>query len=408
MQTTRGDALFLEASRYYIGGAGAGGRFFPAIGRPLYVAKADGAYLYDVDGNKYIDYHTSSGATFLGYNNPAIRAEIVKALEIGYFCNFETEYHAALAKLICESVPCAEKVRFANSGTEATLAAIRLARAVTGRKKIIKFEGHFHGMHELAFFNCHTALPEIDRNGEIKCIPDTAGIPDEIASLVGCVLPNSAFVRMVREETTREGVILIFDEVLSGFRMCLGGGQEYLGVTPDLATLGKALGGSGIPIAALVGKDSVMQGLNPQGRTVMSGTYTSHILAVIASLKAMEIIRAPGFYGHMNLLADRLYSGLNEIFSKLGVKAVVQGLGARFGLYCGLETLPIYDYREVVRCFDFEMNQKFVRMAFDKQLYIHDYGCRFSPTHHGFTSAHSVQDVDETLQRCEDIFRALR
>jgi len=183
MQTAKGDRLFQEASRYFIAGAGAAGRFFPAIGRPLYLAHADGAYLNDIDGNQYIDYHSSSGATFLGYNHPAIKEEIKKALEIGYFCNFETEYHTRLAQLICESVPCAQKVRFANSGTEATLAAIRLSRAVTGRKKIIKFEGHFHGMHEFTFFNCHTNLPEMDKNGEIPCIPDSAGIPEEIASL---------------------------------------------------------------------------------------------------------------------------------------------------------------------------------------------------------------------------------
>ena len=295
----KGEGLFSEASKYYIGGAGAAGRFFPAIGRPLYLERADGAYLFDIDGNRYIDYHSSSGATLIGYNNPAIKAAIEKALKMGYFCNFETEYHTELGELICRSIPSAEKIRFANSGTEATMGAVRLARAVTGRKKILKFEGHFHGMHELTFFNCHTELPEIDENGEIRVIADSAGIPEEMGSLVivipfnepdifrsclkrhrgeiaavimepvmynaGCVLPKKEFVQLVREETEREGIVLIFDEVLSGFRMCLGGGQEWLGITPDLTTLAKALGGSGVPIAALVGKESIMKGLNPVG-----------------------------------------------------------------------------------------------------------------------------------------------
>ena len=439
MHTHKGDQLFQAASKYFISGVGAAGRFFPTIGRPLFLERADGAYLFDIDGNQYIDYHSSSGATFLGYNNPEIKQAMLHALDLGYFCNYETAYHVKLAELLCASVPCAEKVRFANTGTEATLAAIRLARGVTGRKKIIKFEGHFHGMHEMAWFNCHTALPEPNEYGEIPCIPDSAGIPEEIASMVivlpsnepdifracmkrhqgeiaavimepvmynaGCVLPRREFVQAVRDETERAGTVLIFDEVLSGFRMCLGGGQEYLGVTPDLTTLAKALGGSGVPIAALVGKEWVMKGLNPVGKTVMSGTYTGHILEVLGALKAVEIMRSPGFYDHLNQLADRLYSGMAALLQQYRIKAVLQGVGARFAIYFGLEHTPIYDYREVVRHFDFDMNQRFLRKAFEKYLYIHDYGNKLSPTHHGFTSAHTLEDIEETLTRCEDVFK---
>lgn len=434
--TVQGERLYKEASRYFIGGAGAAGRIFPIIGRPLYLQRADGAYLFDVDGNRYIDYHSSSGATLLGYNNPEIRKAILRALEMGYFCNFETEYHYRLADLICRSVPCAEKVRFANSGTEATLGAIRLARAVTGRKKVLKFEGHFHGMHELAWFNCHTRLPEIGPDGEIEIVADSAGIPPEFGSLVivlpfnepeifvrclkrhrgeiaavimepvmynaGCVLPDREFVKTVRAETEKEGIVLIFDEVLSGFRMCLGGGQEYLGVVPDLTALAKALGGSGMPIAALVGKEAVMGGLNPAGGAIMSGTYTGHLLEVVSALETLKILRSPGFYERLNSLADRLYRGLAEIMQRNGVKAVVQGLGARFGIYFGLEKAPVCDYREVVHNYDFQANAKFLRKAFESGLYFHDYGNRASPTHHGLTYAHSEKDIDETLERCED------
>jgi len=220
-------------------------------------------------------------------------------------------------------------------------------------------------------------------------------------------LPKKEFVRLVREETQKDGIVLIFDEVLSGFRMALGGGQEYLQITPDLTTLGKALGGSGVPIAALVGKEFVMQGLNPSGKTIMSGTYTGHVLEVMASLKAMEIMRSPGFYDHINELANRLYKGMEEVIRQRKVKAVVQGVGARFGLYCGLEETHIYDYRKMVQHFDSAMNQRFVRKAFEKKLYWHDYGSKFSPTHHGFTSAHTSQDIDETIERCDDILKSM-
>jgi glutamate-1-semialdehyde 2,1-aminomutase len=433
--------LYNQACDHLVAGVGAGGRFFPAIEKPLFVERAQGAYLFDVDGNRYIDYHISSGAALLGHNHAAIMKAVKKALKMGYFCNYETEYHEKLARAICECVPCAEKVRFANSGTEATMAALRLARAVTGRPKIIKFEGHFHGMHELTFFNCHTELAEARSGGQLEVIPDSAGIPKslgsevivipfndpeaftaslrrhrgEIAAVIlepvmynaGCVLPKREFIHLVREQTAKEGIILIFDEVLSGFRMALGGGQEYLGVTADLCTLAKALGGCGIPIAALAGREEVMKGLNPVGGTVVSGTYSGHLIEVLASLAAMEVMRSPGFFGRLNSRADRLYAELQGILDRFGVPAVVQGLGARFAIYFGLEEGPIYDYREVVRNYDYQLNRLFVARAFSKGLYLHDYGNRHSPTHHGLSSAHTDRDIDETLNRCQDVVKQL-
>jgi glutamate-1-semialdehyde 2,1-aminomutase len=434
----RGDQLFAEARKYFVGGACAGARFSQTLGRPLYITNANGSCLFDVDGNRFIDYHLSSGATLIGYNDPAIKEALVKALDVGYFCNYETTLHTELAQLICASVPSAEQVRLANSGTEAVIWALRLARAVTGRKKIIKFEGHFHGMHELTYFNCHTRLSDVHKNGEIEIVHDSPGIPEDFANVVivlpfnepeifrtcmknhqgeiaavimepvmynaGCILPKKEFVQVVRDETARAETVLIFDEVLSGFRMCLGGGQEYLGITPDLTTLAKALGGSGIPIAAIVGKKSVMRELNPEGKTIVSGTYSGHLLKVAGSLAALKILSAQGFYEQINATATRLYGGLEEIIKRKGIKAVVQGLGARFTIYFGLEEKPVLDYRYVVNNFNLPMYKKFLKGAIERGLYFHDSGSTFSPNHFGFSHAHTVADIDETLQKIDDVF----
>lgn len=442
MQLSEGNRIFDRASEVFVGGAGSAGRIFSLIGRPLYLQKADGPFLYDVDGNRFIDYHGSSGATFLGYNHPRIKKALLKGVDMGFFCNFETEAHAELGELICASVPCAEKVRFANTGTEATLAAIRLARAVTGRTKILKFEGHFHGMHELVWYNSRKPPTEPNRHGEIELVADTAGVPPEFASTVvvtrfndpdaflacmkhhrgefaaiimepvmynaGCIDTDPSFARLVREQATADGAILIFDEVLSGFRMTLGGGQEYLGITPDLTTLAKALGGSGLPIAALVGKREIMAGLNPVGKTVVSGTYTGHAMYVYGACEALRIMREPGFYQRINTLADRLYRGLREVLQRTGTPATVQGLGARFAVYFGIEHGPILHYHTATRQFDSATNAAFAREAFNHGLYFHEYGTALTPNHHGFSAAHTEAEIDETLNRVETTLRAIR
>ena len=439
-QFAEGDRIAERAAKVFVGTAGSPGRTSAMLGRPLYLQKADGAYLYDVDGNRYIDYHSSSGATFLGYNHPRVKRAMLEAVEMGYFCNYETEAHAEIAELICDSVPSAERVRFSNTGTEATLAAIRLARAVTGRSKVLKFEGHFHGMHELAWYNSRKPATEPNEHGEIELAADTAGIPAEFDSTVvvtrfndpesflacmrrhkgefaciimepimynaGCIYTDPEFAAMVREQATADGAVLIYDEVLSGFRMGLGGGQEHLGITPDLTTLAKALGGCGLPIAAVVGKREIMEGLNPIGKTVVSGTYTGHVMHVYGALEALKIMREPGFYERMGALAQRLYDGLREVLSRTGTPAVVQGLGARFGIHFGIEAGPLYHYRDVARGFDSAFNAVFAREALKRGLYLHEYGSSLTPNHHGFTAAHTERDIDETLDRVESALRA--
>lgn len=432
-----GDAHFKEAEKYLLSGTGAPPRIYPLLGRPLYLSKADGAYLYDIDGNRFIDFHSSAGAALLGHNHPAMKAALLRAVEEGFYCNYESEHHARVAQLICEMVPSAERVRFCGSGSESTASALRLARAVTGRSRILKFEGHFNGMHDWVFFNMDSTLGEPLPNGEVTPAHESAGIPHELDPLMtvlpfnepevfaaamrrhpgefaailmepvmynaGCILPDRDFVRLVREEATRDGAILVFDEVLSGFRMAPGGGQEYVGVTPDLSCLSKAVGG-GMPLSALVGKHEVMNGLTPVGKTIVTGTYTGHLLTVMGALAALEELRKPGFYKRLNQNADRFYAGFNEILQRRKIKAVVQGLGARFGIFFGMEETPITKFREVVKRFDPAMDKRFIRLGFERGLYFRDPGKRIVPIHHGITSAHDESVLDEALNRIDDVF----
>ena len=432
----KSEQLFESAKRHLIGGGGAGGRYHPLLKHPLYLSRGKGSRFWDVDGKEYIDFFTGSGANFLGHDHPAITAAIRQALEVGVICNGETEYHARLADLIAEAVPCAEKTRFANSGTEATLGAIRIARAFTGKPKILKFEGHFHGMHEFLWWNCSAGVGTLRDDGTVAPLADSDGMPAALADLVvvvpfndiiafekavtahqgelaavivepisynqGCIPAQAEFLRQVRATCTRLGLVLIFDEVLSGFRMCRGGAQEYFGVTPDLCTLAKALGG-GVPIAAVCGKTDVMSVLNPVGRTIMSGTYTGHLTAVMGAIACQTELAKPGFYGHLNGLADRLHTGITEALRATGVPGIVQGIGARFGLYLGV-TEPVTNYRQAVRT-NREMEVKFILGCVRRGLYLHDYG---HTMHHGFSSQHTEADIDQSLHIIEDALRELK
>jgi len=434
------DPLFKEAKKYMIGGVSAGGRFHPALKRALFLERAEGCRLYDIDGNEWIDYHSSSGAAFLGYNHPEIRSALEQALEMGFFLNFETPYHKELAALICEMVPCAEKVRLANSGTEATLAALRLARAYTGKSKILKFEGHFHGMHEFVFYNWHSHIGEQKESGELKPIQDSAGIPSamddlvvvipyndidlfketlhrhgrEIAAVIlepvlynaGCIETDRGFLKEIQNITAEAGAVLIFDEVLSGFRMAKGGAQEYYGVTPDITTLAKALG-CGMGIAALVGKDEIMKYLNPEGSVVVSGTYTGALVTVMGALAALKILNSPGFYDDINRKADYFYNRFNDLFKKTGVAGHLQGLGARFGLYFGC-TETVRDFRAAASCYNLAAGKRFIELAVENFLYFHDYGDSIVPMHAGFTAVHTQKDFDETLERLEKILEQMK
>ena len=441
MMTEKQSGILKNAERHMVGGCSAGGRFHAINKGPLYVARADGSKLYDIDGREYIEYHNSAGPMLYGYNNPEINAAVDQAMRAGNFINFETPYHAELAELVCGIIPCAEMMRLHNSGTEATMAATRLARGYTNREIIIKMEGHFHGMNENIWFN-HNAVGKMDEIGEIESIPETLGVPrcfssviknveyndidalervvgrykDRVACVIlepisfncGCYPARREYLQKVRALCDKEGIVLIFDEVITGFRIRPGSAQAYYGVTPDLTTLAKAMGG-GFPIAATVGRKKVMQSLNPTGGVCSSGTSTGALMPVLAAIACMKIVKRPDFFDKLEATGNALYGGMNDLFKKHGVPGHVHGLGARFGIYFGVEDPEmIYNWRQTAKHYDKEMNTRFIQSALDNGLYFHDYGTSPVPPHNGFGLAHTAEDVAVTLEKMDQIFKVLK
>ena len=434
----KNEALFDFASKYLVGGVSGSARLNAAIGRPVYLTHGDGCRLYDVDDNVYIDYNLSHGATFLGHNHPQIRKAIQQALDMGVICAYETEHHSRLAETICRVIPCAEHVRFANSGSEATSAAIRLARTLTGKHKLLKFEGHFHGLHDYVVWNAHSPLRDtLPTYPYVPLYVESAGVPPQLADLVivipwndpaafrqairereheiaavicepvnynsGCILPEPGMLELIREETAKRGIVLIFDEVLSSFRMAPGGAQEYYRVTPDVCTLAKAVA-NGLPLAVVAGKRDFMKALSPLGPAAHSGTYSGHLFSILAALASLGEITQPGFYDTIFANATRLYSGLQGLFDAHRIPARVQGLGARFGIFFGV-TKEVKNYQEAARI-DGELGHAFIRACFERGVYFHNYG-KMALGHHGFSAAHTAADIAESLGRVEEAVKAM-
>jgi len=417
------EQLYAEAQRYLVGGVCSSARTHPGLGRPFFISRGDGSKIYDLEGREYIDLCTSYGAALLGHNHPKINAAVQQALEMGTICSYETPYHAQLAKKVCELIPCAELVRFTGSGTETTMHALRVARAATGKDRIVKFEGHFHGYHDYVQFNWWPEAVDYEPGQPRPLIRESAGMPagmeqylivlpfndvaalettltqrkDEIAAVIlepinynsGCIVPHEGYLERLRELTAENDIVLIFDEILSGFRTGPDCAQGYFGVTPDLCTLGKCLGG-GTPLSAFCGRREIMEHVSPLGRSTHSGTYNGHLYMIMAGLAALEEISRPGFYDHIYAVADRLYPGLQEVIRESGVKAHVQGLGARFYIYFGLDE-EVRDYPTASRK-DKELERRFWGAAIRHGLYFH------AGVHYGFSSAHTLEDVDRILE----------
>lgn len=414
--------LYEQAQRYLPGGVSATARANAAIGHPLYVTRGDGARIYDVEGREYIDMCMSHGASLLGHNHPRLKAALTQALDLGILCSYETEFHVALARRVTELVPCAELVRFAGSGTETVMHALRLARSATGRDKIIKFEGHFHGYADALNFS---AAPPLDQAGSAQApwaYPESSGVPAsahrdivivpfndppaleaafathgrETAALVlepinydqGCIVPQPGFLQLCRDLCDRHGVVLFFDEVLTAFRMALGGAQQYLGVTPDLCVLGKAFGG-GTPISAVAGKRAIMQHLRPLGRSEMSGTYLAHLTTVLGALAALDEYSRPDFYKGLHAIGDYFYTGFQDLIARSGVPVQLQYVGPRFGLYFGIRD-AVTNYRQAARR-DRVLEHAFLAGCYRRGVYL-----AVSP-HHGYSAAHTEADMDRVL-----------
>lgn len=426
----RVEEQFEQARRYLAGGVSASTRVNRALGHPLYFDRAEGCRVWDLDGREYLDLCCSHGATLLGHGDAQVRRAVEAVLDRGAACSYENELHTDLARLLCETVPCCERVRFTGSGTEATMHCLRLARACTGRTKILKLEGNFHGYHDQVMFSIGTPANALGPEEAPTLHPGSTGIAPglerqlvvvpynrvdllerafrehaaELAAVIcepvyynaGCILPEHSFLDALRQLTRDHGVLLIFDEVLSAFRMGPGGAQEYLGVTPDLCTLGKAVGG-GYPLSVFGGRADLMERLMPTGDCQHSGTYNGHPVVVAAGAAAVRAYRAQGFYDHIHAVARRLFAGLQEVFDRHGVRARVQGLGARFGIYFGVEG-EVRSYRDAVR-HQRERMLAFIRSAIGHGVYFHDYGG--AACHHGFCAAMTLSDVEEALLRLD-------
>jgi glutamate-1-semialdehyde 2,1-aminomutase len=421
---------FERARQHLAGGVSASTRVNRAVGHAMLFYRADGCRVWDLDGREYLDLCCSHGATLLGHGDRSVRRAVETVLDRGAACSYENELHTELARLLCETVPCLERVRFTGSGSEATMHCLRLARAFTGRTRLLKFEGNFHGYHDQVMYAIGTPADRLGPEESPAVYPGSSGLPEgldrnlvvvpynrtdlfeeafrrhahELAAVVmepvyynaGCIVPDREFLDAVRRRTREAGVLLVFDEVLSAFRMCAGGAQAYLGVTPDLCTLGKAVGG-GYPLSVFGGRRDVMDKLMPVGDCQHSGTYNGHVVAVAAALAAVTAYREPGFYDHINAVAGRLYDGLGAMFARHGITARVQGLGARFGVYFGL-TEPPRHYRDAVR-HQRETMLRFIACAIRNGVYFHDYGG--AACHHGFCAAITTTDVDEALRRLD-------
>ena len=433
---SRVEEQYQRACDYLAGGVSSSTRVNRALGHALLFDRAEGCRAWDLDGKEYIDLCCSHGATLLGHGDARVRRAVERVLERGAACSYENELHTELARLLCETVPCFDRVRFTGSGTEATMHCLRLARAYTGRPKILKLEGNFHGYHDQVMFAIGTPADRLGPEADPTPFPGSAGllaglednlvlVPNnradllerafrrhgrELAALIcepvyynaGCVLPAPDFLTAMRDLTREHGAVLIFDEVLSAFRMAPGGAQEHLGVTPDLCTVGKAVGG-GWPLSVFGGRRDIMDRLMPVGDCQHSGTYNGHPAAVAAGLAAVTAYREPGFYEHIHAVASRLYPGLQALLDRHGVPARVQGLGARFGVYFGVGG-EVRSYRDAVRHHREQM-LRFVASAIRHGVYFHDYGG--AACHHGFCAAMTMADVQEALERLDQAVGAM-
>ena len=412
------------AEQYLAGGVSSSIRNYKEIGHPIYFAKGEGVKVWDIEGKEYYDLNNSHGATILGHNNPKIRAAVEKALDMGVLCAYETEYQGKLAKKLADMVPSIDLCRFCCSGSETVMHSIRLAREITGKEKIIKFEGHFHGYFDYVMYSYwpqiaqsgpeKRPIPYVQSGGIPKAIKDLITIApfndlealkkiiaeekDEVAALVmepinydaGCIVPTKEYMKAIRKLTEDNGIILIYDEILSAFRTGPGCAQEYFDVVPDLCTIGKCVAG-GYPLSVFGGKREYMNHLRPKGNSEHSGTYNGHLIPVMAALTCLEEISSPGFYDHIYQIADRLYKGLDRIFAEYHLGRI-QGLGARFGMYFDVDE-EVTNYRISAKSNE-EKNKKFIAAAVKN-------GVLMFGKHHGFSAAYTEEDVDEVLNRLE-------
>ena len=425
---TNSNELFNRAQQVIPGGVNSPVRAFKGVGgTPVFIQKAQGAYIYDTDGKQYIDYVGSWGPMILGHNHPAILNAVLKAAENGLSFGAPTPSEIDLAELVCQIVPSIEMVRMVSSGTEATMTAIRLARGYTNRNKILKFEGCYHGHSDSLLvkagsgaltlgqpsspgvpedFAKHTLTAEYNNLASVKALFEE--FPQDIACVIiepvagnmNCVPPKNGFLQGLRELCDQYGALFIIDEVMTGFRVALAGAQTYYGVTPDLTTLGKVIGG-GMPVGAVGGKKAIMQYLAPTGPVYQAGTLSGNPIAMAAGLACLNELKKAGNEQRLNTLTEKLCQGLRASADKHGVPFVVNQVGGMFGIFFTEQT-QVTSYAEVMQC-DTEKFKVFFHKMLDQGVYLAP-----SAFEAGFMSlTHSEQDIEKTLAAADVAFAAL-
>ncbi len=425
---SRSHDLFAQAQHYIPGGVNSPVRAFRGVGGdPVFFKRGAGAYLFDEDNRKYIDYVASWGPCIVGHAHPDVLAAVQKVMQDGLTFGAPTALEVEMAKKVCELVPSMDMVRMVSSGTEATMSAIRLARGHTGRDKIVKFEGCYHG-------HADSLLVKAGSGALTLGVPTSPGVPadlaqhtltlqyndsdmvretfaqlgDQIACIIvepvagnmNCVPPLPGFHETLREVCDAHGSVLIFDEVMTGFRVALGGAQQVYNIKPDLTTLGKVIGG-GMPVGAFGGKREIMEKIAPTGPVYQAGTLSGNPVAMAAGLKTLELISQTGFYDALTKRTTQLVQGLQGAADNAGIPFTTNQVGGMFGFFFSDEKM-ISTFKQVSAC-NIERFKTFYHGVLDAGIYLAP-----SAYEAGFVSSmHSEQDIAETVAAAEKVFKQL-
>jgi glutamate-1-semialdehyde 2,1-aminomutase len=423
----RSRQIFERAEKLLVGGVNSPVRAFRSVGcEPLIGERGEGQYLYDVDGNKLLDYVCSWGAMLLGHANPAVTSAIADQAQQGTSFGVTTELELELATLINRAIPFLEKIRFVSSGTEATMSAVRLARGVTNRDLLLKFRGCYHGhadsflseagsgLATLGIAECpgvpqafaqltinapYNDLNAVERVFEERKNEIAAVIVEPIAANMGVVLPEPGFLAGLREITRKHGALLIMDEVITGFRIHNGAVQQFLGIEADLTTLGKIIGG-GLPVAAYGGRAELMNHVAPLGPVYQAGTLAGNPLAMSAGIATLKQLAAPGLYHSIALQADRLTSGLRQALTEAKIPGQVNSTGSLSTLFFAAE--PVTDYVGAKRS-DTKRYARFFREMLDRGIFLapSQFEAAFIST------AHTPEDIDRTVAAARESLKAV-
>ena len=419
--------LYQEACKYIPGGVNSPVRAFRGVGgEPIFFARAQGPYLWSEDGRRYIDYIGSWGPMVVGHAHPDVVRSVQATVAHGLSFGAPTAIETQMAKLVCELVPSIELVRMVSSGTEATMSAIRLARGYTGRDKIVKFEGCYHGHSdsllvkagsglltlgvptspgvpkELAAHTLTLPFNDVEQaealfaqlGGDIACV-----IVEPIAGNMNCIPPVPGFLEALRRLCDQHGSVLIFDEVMTGFRVALGGAQELYGIRPDLTTLGKIIGG-GMPVGAFGGRRDIMSHIAPLGPVYQAGTLSGNPVAMIAGLTTLTLLKEPGFHARLAAKTDRLVSGLRDAAAQAGVSLATNHIPGMFGIFF-TDKPAVTSYADATTC-DVERFKRFYHAMLAEGVYLAP-----SAFEAGFISiAHGDAEIDATIAAARRAFSA--